>query len=200
VTTVPPSTDTATPSGARGPANPTDRRHEPPGSHPVLEGLALALEILIAGVLIYLLHRLLRWSVERHRARRRPLAPPVEIDFDVLEPARRVVDEVILDAAAQRETLLGGTPRNGIVECWHRFEQQGERAGLARKPWETSSEFALRMLDLVLPGSPDVARFAALYSEARFSEHPLDERARTEAVAVLDAIHAALPAVVRGLT
>jgi hypothetical protein len=200
VTTVPASTD-AVPSGAQTPANHQGGRQDPPDSHRVLEGLAVAVEILIACALAYLLYRLLRWSVERYRARRRPHAPPpVEIEFDVLEGPRRVVEEVVRDAEPQREALLGGTPRNGIVECWHRFEQQGDRAGLPRRPWETSSEFAMRMLDLVLPGSPDVARFAALYREARFSEHSLDERARAEALAVLDAIHAGLPTAVRGTT
>jgi hypothetical protein len=102
------------------------------------------------------------------------------------------VEEISRDAAEQRRLLLEGSPRNAIVECWHRFEEQAADAGLERHAWETSSEFTLRMLDLVAADSSAVAELAVLYREARFSTHPLDEGTRARAVADLDAIHAGL--------
>ena len=48
------------------------------------------------------------------------------------------------------------------------------------------------MLDLVDADSAAVTRLAALYREARFSDHPLDESHRAAALAALDAIHARL--------
>jgi hypothetical protein len=58
----------------------------------------------------------------------------------VLEP-RRVAEAVVADADLQLAMLLEGEPRNAIVACWHRFEVQASSIGLAREPWETSSEF-----------------------------------------------------------
>jgi Domain of unknown function (DUF4129) len=88
---------------------------------------------------------------------------------------------------------MGGTPRNAIVACWDRFEEQAERAGLARRPWETSSEFTIRLLDLVSADGGSVARLERLYHEARFSEHPIGEEQRAEAVEALEAVHRSLP-------
>ena len=95
----------------------------------------------------------------------------------MLEGPRRLAEEIARDAAEQRRVLMEGSPRNAIVECWHRFEQQAAGAGLDRHPWETSSEFTLRMLDLVAADTGAVAELAVLYREARFSD-PLPRRGR----------------------
>ena len=162
------------------------------GDHPVLRAIALVLELLALAVVLYLLFRGGRWAWQTYDARRRPDPPPEDVEFDVLEGPRRLADEITRDAEEQRRVLLAGSPRNAIVECWHRFEQQAAGAGLERHPWETSSEFTLRMLDLVGADSHAVSELAVLYREARFSTHVLDESTRQRAVADLDAIHAGL--------
>jgi hypothetical protein len=162
------------------------------GDHPILRAIAFLLEIAALLVFLYVLFRFGRWAWETWDARRRPPPPPESVEFDVLEGPRRLVEEITRDAAEQRRILTEGTPRNAIVECWHRFEQQAAGAGLERHPWETSSEFTLRMLDLVAADSHAVAELAVLYREARFSTHSLDEAARDRAIADLDAIHAGL--------
>lgn len=162
------------------------------GEHPVLRAIAFVLELLALVALLFVLYRAGRWAWQTYDARRRPPPPPEDVEFDVLEGPRRLVEEITRDAAEQRRVLLEGSPRNAIVECWHRFEQQAAGAGLERHPWETSSEFTLRMLDLVAADSGAVAELAVLYREARFSTHSLDEAARTRAVADLDSIHAGL--------
>jgi hypothetical protein len=122
--------------------------------------------------------------------RRRRRAATDEVAFDVVEPPDAIAREILSDAAAQRQVLLeGGTPRNAVVECWHRFETHGAAAGIERRPWETSSEYTLRVLDLVEAYQPAVARLGELYREARFSEHELTEDDRQEALRALDAIH-----------
>jgi hypothetical protein len=125
--------------------------------------------------------------------RERPEPRPEKLDFDVLEDPDELVEEMRADADEQLRLLLGGTPRNAIVACWDRFEEQAGRAGLARRPWETSSEFTLRLLDFVSADGGAVARLERLYHEARFSEHPIDEDRRSQAIEALDAIHASLP-------
>lgn len=126
--------------------------------------------------------RLRRWQRRRHTAEE-------AVEFDVIEPPERVAREILADAGEQRQLLLGGTPRNAVVECWHRFETQAAGAGFERRAWETSSEFTMRVLDLVDASEPAVSRLGALYREARFSEHDLTEADRLAALDALDAIH-----------
>jgi hypothetical protein len=160
------------------------------GDRPWLRTIALVLEILAALALLYVAWRIGRWAHETWQARRRPPPDPEDIEFDVIGASRAAMtDQLGRDAAAQREALLGGTPRNGIVECWHRFEVQAAAAGLARHPWETSSEFTLRMLDLVGADTSAVQRLAGLYREARFSEHEVGEDVRQRALEALADVH-----------
>jgi len=159
------------------------------GQHLLLSILLNVFVLTVGLVMLTCVGLLLRWLLLRWLLRRRPPPPEPEVDFDPLEPPRRVAEEMVRDAAAQRHLLEQGTPRNGIVACWRRFEEQAEAAGVRRGSWETSAEFSLRILELVDAESHQVARLAALYREARFSDHPLGESARAEALAALDAIH-----------
>ncbi|WP_151083046.1 DUF4129 domain-containing protein [Nocardioides cynanchi] len=142
--------------------------------------------------LLLLAYRGLRWLVDDLAARRSTEPRAAVIDFDVLEDPAPLVDEMRRDAADQFALLLGGTPRNAIVAAWDRFEEQAERVGAARKLWETSSEFTLRLLDAVSAAPVAVTRLAALYREARFSEHEITEGNREAAAEALRDIHASI--------
>lgn len=170
----------------------------PPGSE-THEWVRLVAVLLQAAVLLLAAYLLLRYvllpagrrvrSWVRQRRRYRVEEREAE-EFTVLAPADAVAREMAADAGAQRDLLLGtALPGDGVVACWHRFETQAEAAGMARHSWETSSEYTMRVLDLVDADQPAVSRLGALYREARFSEHALTEEHRAEAVAALDAIH-----------
>lgn len=158
---------------------------------------ALVVNLLVAAVFVFLLLRyvvvpLVRALLRRRRLRRwqRSGAAARAEDFTLLQPAEAVARAMLDDADAQRAELeRTGTPRNAVVACWHRFETQAAAAGVPRHPWETSSEYTMRVLDLVDAHQPAVSRLGALYREARFSEHELTEAHREEALAALDAIH-----------
>ena len=110
-------------------------------------------------------------------------------DFDALpDVAAAVVDE----AVAQHAALLRGAPRNAIVRCWLRLERDVATAGLSRRPADTSVEFTERVLARYTVDPEAIRELAALYREARFSEHPLDESSRQAALAALDRLHQAL--------
>lgn len=117
-----------------------------------------------------------------------------DVAFDVLAEPGRVADTMAADATAQDELLRDGEPRNAIVAAWHRFEVQGERAGVSRRASETSSEYALRVLDLVGADHGAVNRLAGLYREARFSEHPITEEHRAIALDALSVVRKGLGA------
>jgi hypothetical protein len=157
-----------------------------------LRTLAVLVDAAVAVAGVLLLLSLARtgvrgWRVRRYRRRR--LAAADEVEFDVIEPPVAVAREILAGAAEQRQALLEGDPRNAVVACWHRFETGAAAAGLERRVWETSSEFTLRILDLVDAHEPAVSRLAALYREARFSEHDLTEADRQDALEALDTIH-----------
>lgn len=122
----------------------------------------------------------------RHRPRMRWRARQEDRDFDVLPDIARSMNA---DAADQRAALLRGSPRNAIVECWLRLEGVVAEAGLPRDPADTSTEFTARVLASYAVDQSAILQLSALYREARFSTHPMDEGHRTVAVDALDALH-----------
>ncbi len=125
----------------------------------------------------------------RPRGRRRQLAGTGAADA-VIDMSRIIAD----DAIEQRAALLDGAPRNAIVACWLRLESTVAAAGLQRDDAETSTEFTTRLLASYSLDAQAVDRLAALYREARFSDHAMGETDREAAVAALDAIHESLRA------
>lgn len=110
-------------------------------------------------------------------------------DFLILDD---VADAVIADADAQHTALRTGSARNAIVECWLRLETIVEAAGLEHDPTSTAAEFTAKVLARFDVDPAATSRFAALYREARFSSHAMDESHRQAAIALLDTIHAGL--------
>jgi hypothetical protein len=171
-------------SGVAGPA-------QLPHGHsdlPAAALIGLAVRIALVVWLLWLALRVVAWLRGVLDARRRHEPKPVQVDFEVLEDPEPLVEEIRRDADLQLELLLAGEPRNAIVACWERFEEQAERVGLARLSWETSAEFTLRLLDAVSADPVAVSDLAALYREARFSEHPITEAAREQAMAALQRV------------
>ncbi|MEM9606302.1 MAG: DUF4129 domain-containing protein [Actinomycetota bacterium] len=112
-------------------------------------------------------------------------------DVEVLPDVGEAVTE---DAERQRALLLDGSPRNAIVRTWLRLEQTVVDVGFERDPSDTATEFTERVLSRysVEPGA--ITALAALYREARFSSHPIDEEMRTAAIDALDGVHRSLRA------
>jgi hypothetical protein len=160
--------------------------------NPFLHAIGFAIRLALFACVLWLIYRLIRRIIGAFVNRRRPPPPPEDVEFDVLDDPTRLAEEMRQDAGGQLDLLLGGSPRNAIVACWDRFEEQAEHVNTARKPWETSSEFTLRLLDAVSADAASVARLEQLYREARFSTHEIDESRRESAVEALEAIHASL--------
>lgn len=143
--------------------------------------------VLLAAVIGLLIA--LAMAAWRRRPRLRWRRRAVGEDFEVLpDVAAAIVDE----AAAQRTVLRSGTPRNAIVQCWLRLEHDVANVGLKRNPADTSVEFTERVLSRYTVDSAAIHELSALYREARFSEHALDESARVAALDALERLHQAL--------
>ena len=87
--------------------------------------------------------------------------------------------------------------RRAIIACYARMEQSFALAGLARRSPETPLEFLARAVrDARIGGAGSAGRPAGsalweltrLYEVARFSQHPLAERDRAEAVGAIRAL------------
>ena len=144
-----------------------------------------------AALLLATIAVLVRLARDRVGPRRRRETPE-EVAFATLAEPARLAEEIVAGAAEQDAVLRAGDPRNAIVAAWRRFEVQGDAAGVGRERWETSSEYALRILDLVSADAGATSRLAELYREARFSEHPITEDHRAEALAALAVIRGSL--------
>jgi Domain of unknown function (DUF4129) len=100
--------------------------------------------------------------------------------------------DVVLDVDAQLAALAQGSPRNAIVACWLRLEDDVADAGLPRLISETSAEFTERVLGSYALDPTPISELAALYREARFSVHELGQAERQRAIVALRQIHVAL--------
>lgn len=155
----------------------------------LVSALLTALAVLVAaGLVLFLVRRVADLLARRPEPQDHLEAGPVDVlARDRLAAALH--EEADLHARLLRE----GSPRNAVVQCWHRFELLAGRAGLPRRSWETSTEFTARVLRAAGADPEAVATLAGLYREARFSDHPLEEADRATAAQALAAIQ------VRGL-
>jgi hypothetical protein len=125
-----------------------------------------------------------RWLWQRrwHRPEK-----PETVAFEVLPDA--VTDALRAAAREQLEAVEQGSPRNGIVACWLRLQEIVTAAGVEPRRSETSAEFVVRTLRAIDVDPRPIGALAALYREARFSDHELGEERRTAAREALQSLH-----------
>jgi hypothetical protein len=97
-----------------------------------------------------------------------------------------------IDLASARAALVAGSPRNAIVACWMQLEREASDAGLARLAPETPTEYVERVIASTSVDPAPIGELAALYREARFSDHDLPDDHRARALVALDRVEAAL--------
>lgn len=107
-------------------------------------------------------------------------------------------DELVHEVNRGLQVASEGSPRNAIVATWIRLEDATVAAGFEPHDWETPAEFVRRALTTYSVDEQAIGRLADLYREARFSEHPITEAHRDEAIDCLRRLRAQLtPADVR---
>lgn len=153
----------------------------------VLAAIGYALHRLVRGLL-----QLRRLRAERSRGLVRPAAwDPGESTADDAEEAlrKRVSRELGLLAA---DLDAAPDPREVVIACYARMEALAAAAGTPKRPPETPAELVGRLLAEQQVPEPAVRRLTALFEEARFSRHPIDEGMRTAARASLADVRALL--------
>ena len=150
--------------------------------------LVVALGLALAAVLLRL-----RFSLRRRRPRDGRAA--LGAFLDPVEPELLEEADALADALAEGiADLDAGTARNGIVAAWLRLEAAAESDRFHRDPADTPTEFVGHVLASYDLDGGAIDRLAALYREARFSEHRLGEDQRSEAAACLATLLRGLPA------
>lgn len=100
--------------------------------------------------------------------------------------------ELTVDMVAALAALSTGTPRNAIVACWMQLESDAAKVGLPRMEAETPAEYVERVVASSSVDPAPIKELAALYREARFSRHNLDDDDRRRALDTLHRVEATL--------
>lgn len=162
----------------------------------LLQGLLL---LALAALVIYGAFRMVRAIVRLVRLRRGGTAAavraapydPGEESYDDAETAlrKRVADDLRLLSADLDADV---EPREAVIACYVRMEAALAGAGTPRDATETPLELLSRVLDAYDVPEPDVRRLTDLFTEARFSDHPVTgemrDAARRSLAAVADAL------------
>jgi hypothetical protein len=173
------------------PASTSPGRHRPDSSTLPSERVLFVVGIVLLSMLLLVLVAFLvsaAWQAERKQYAHHTGAAD---DADAVN-AFDVPAELVRTAEQQLEAIREGTPRNAIVACWWELERSCAASGFPRATAETSTEFTARALGRFTLDPDMVEALAALYREARFSEHELTEPDRVQAVAALETLLAGL--------
>lgn len=187
------------PSGAPGPSrSPTPTRSydarlrqgtvaDPaPGWLTELIAIVCLLGALVAvGVLVAMLMG--SWTGRQRPLRRDPADPPA-----IAPSAEEVV--AALDAGLAALTDADTDPRRAVIACWVRLEQAAASAGTPRRAADSPTDLVRRLLDAHRVSRAVLDRFAAVYREARYATHAVDERMRETAVSALRQLRGELTA------
>jgi hypothetical protein len=144
-----------------------------------LAGADLAPLLPVVAVAVIVLVVLLALARRGGRSRRSTAGH----DRDGVSPAAALagVDQGLAELAT------GHDPRSAIIAAYVALLRALDRGGVARRPDETPLELVERALSELSVREEPLSRLTALFSEARFSTHALDEGDRDQAAAALSA-------------
>lgn len=180
--------------------------HKPPTGHAPefnlpgagsLLWVALAFVALLVAVLLFGLLVLLKGLLVRPagiaRGQRGADAPAVPDGAAAAsdEQRRRLRGEV---EAGLEDLDDAGDPRRAVIACWLRLERAASEAGTPRRSAETPGDLVTRVLAEHRVGAGPLQELSALYREARYSRHELDDGVRRQARAALDDVRRELGA------
>lgn len=90
--------------------------------------------------------------------------------------------DVLLAGVRESEAQLDhGTSSEAVINAWLTLERTAREVGIGADDSRTPAELVSRVLDQHRVDRTAIERLAALYREARFSEHPITEEHRSAA-------------------
>ncbi|SRR6266536_237010 len=149
----------------------------------VAAGLCLAAVAFAVGFLVWIFLK------DRIRVRSKPLTT-------VDQPRVLRTEEVVaaVDAGLSGLSDSDADPRRAVIACWVRLEEAAAAAGTPRHPGDTPTDLVARLLAAHRVSQPVLDALAAVYREARYATHPVDESTRAAAIRSLGQLRAELTA------
>ncbi|MER7767035.1 DUF4129 domain-containing protein [Kitasatospora sp. NPDC096140] len=152
------------------------------------EGLGMLLVALIALAAAAVLTVGAFAVVRLRRSRRRSRELPEVLPAAPASPEGALVEAV----ASGRRALEGADARAAVIACYAAMEGSLAASGLPRQAWESPTELLVRVLSDERVDAAGARELTALFREARYSTHPMDDRQVHRARTALDAIAARL--------
>jgi len=99
-----------------------------------------------------------------------------------------------LDAGLQELSDTDRDPRRAVIACWVRLEQAAAAAGTPRHAGDSPTDLVARLLAEQRLDAGVLTPFAAVYRQARYATHTVDDQMREQARAALERLRSDLGA------
>jgi hypothetical protein len=147
--------------------------------------------VLVAGALLMVAG--LSWALIRDYLSRRPARTGRRRDT---RRAPRTADDLVaaLDAGLEELSDTDRDPRRAVIACWVRLEDAAAAAGTPRHPGDSPTDYVGRLLAEQRVDAGVLAALLAVYREARYATHTVDDQMRQQARSALERLRADLGA------
>jgi hypothetical protein len=157
------------------------------------EWVGAAALVLLAVVAVVVV-ALVIWGILRDQAKRRARRGRREAVTG--RHGARTAEELVaaLDAGLEELSDTDRDPRRAVIACWVRLEQAAAAAGTPRHPGDSPTDLVGRLLREQRVDEQALAALLAVYREARYATHTVDDRMRRQAISALGRLRADLGA------
>ena len=171
-------------------ARPSAKPAEAGGELPDWTGTAA---LVLLGVLGVVVIALVSWALLRQTMSRRGNRKGRR---DPRRPEPRTAEDLVaaLDAGLQELSDTDRDPRRAVIACWVRLEQAAAAAGTPRHAGDSPTDLVARLLAEQRVDAGVLTPFAAVYRQARYATHTVDDQMRQQARSALERLRADLGA------
>jgi len=152
----------------------------------VLLGLGISLFVVAVACAAFYLWRYLA----------RPPAPEATATYATSDDEQERLAQAV--DSGRRALLDGDDPRAAVIACYAAMEESLAQSGVARRASDSPQDLLERAVADGLPAAPAAAELTALFREARYSTHPMNDCHRDRAAAALAEIAEGLRSRVSG--
>jgi hypothetical protein len=177
---------------------PSPEENVPPSTAPAQAGGELpdwtgTVALVLLGVLGVLVIGLVAWALLRHQLGRRGNRKG---RLDPRRPEPSTAEDLVaaLDAGLQELSDTDRDPRRAVIACWVRLEQAAAAAGTPRHAGDSPTDLVARLLAEQRLDAGVLTPFAAVYRQARYATHTVDDQMRRQATTALERLRADLGA------
>ena len=147
---------------------------------------------IVIGIVVLLVMMRLARSIGWRRAlhRLRPLASDTVATGNLADPQQRGLDDLAtrLASVSVADPSAEPDPRRAVVACYLQLLEVAACHGAERRTSETPAEYLRRRLAATPAGRAPATSLTGLFERARYSQLPIGESMRSEAIVALDVL------------